>query len=90
MQNLHLERGEEKRKNMKYRVLTPLAKIGQTFVVGAEIEISDKAEAERMIAANIVAPIVRGIRVETADLKPVGVETTATHVAAAKIGRKKG
>jgi hypothetical protein len=90
---------------MKYKVLTPLAQIGKPYMVGDLIEISDKAEAERMIAANIVAPlkVERGIRVETADLKPVGVEKAATHVAAtpdagasrrparaaAKTGRKK-
>lgn len=82
---------------MKYRVLTPMARIGQPFAVGDEIEINDKAEAERMIAANIVAPIKgeREIRVETADLSlkrdasrnPVGVEKTAKVV---KAGRKKG
>lgn len=60
-----------------------MARIAQPFFVGDEIEIEDKAEAERMIAAGNVAPIKveREIRVETADAQPVGVETTATHVA---------
>lgn len=59
-----------------------------------------------MIEAGIIAPIppqggasrtgAREIRVETADLKPVGVETTGLKTAgakipkAAKIGRKRG
>ena len=82
---------------MKYRVVTPLARIGQAFAVGDVIEIADKAEAQRMIAADIVAPLKgnREIQVETADLslerdatrKPVWVEKTAT---AAKSRGKKG
>jgi hypothetical protein len=82
---------------MKYKVVTPLARIGQGFAVGDLIEIVDKAEAARMIAANIVAPIKgeREIRMETADLEPVGVETTGRKPAGvdksktAKTGRKK-
>jgi hypothetical protein len=63
---------------MKYKVLKPMARIGQPYMVGDLIEIEDKAEAGRMIAADIIAPIAgaRQIPVETADLKPVGVEKT--------------
>jgi hypothetical protein len=74
---------------MKYRVVTPLARIGQAFAVGDLIEIQDKAEAARMIAANIVAPItgMRETPVETAVVKHSGVEKA---VKAVKPGRKKG
>jgi hypothetical protein len=61
---------------MKYKVVTPLARIGQAFLVGDLIEIENKAEAERMIAANIVAPIKgeRETRVETTDQQTAGAE----------------
>jgi len=72
---------------MKYKVLTPMARIGQAFAVGDLIEITDKAEAERMITAGIVAPIAgaRQILAEIADLEPVGVETTSQKSAVVKI-----
>lgn len=78
---------------MKYKVLKPMARIGQPFMVGDVIEIADKAEAERMIAADIVAPISgsRQIPVETADLNPVGVEKTVKTGSPRKAGAgKKG
>lgn len=64
---------------MRYKVLTPMARIGEAFRVGDLIEIPDKAEAQRLIAAGHIAPIsgAREVAVETADLKPVGVEKTA-------------
>lgn len=75
---------------MRYTVLTPMARIGEAFRVGDLIEIPDKAEAQRMIAAGHIAPIsgTREVAVETADLKPVGVEK-AVKTAKAKPTRKK-
>jgi len=71
---------------MKYKVLTPLARVGQPFQVGDLIEIENQAEADRMEAAGIVAPIKneRETRVESADIKPSAVEK------AVKSSRKKG
>jgi hypothetical protein len=72
---------------MKYKVLMPLAKIGQPFFVGDLMEIENKAEAERMIEAGIVAPVKveREIRVETTDAQMPAVEK-----AVKKTGEKRG
>lgn len=77
---------------MRYQVVTPFARLHpkegmQTFTHGDSVDITDKAEAARMIAAGILAPVQdrREIPVETADLKPVGVEK-----AVKTGGRKKG
>lgn len=78
---------------MKYTVVTPLSRMHpkeglQTFTHDDLIDIPDKAEAARMIAAGILAPVkgrdMQETEVETADLKPVGVEQ------AVKRGPKKG
>ena len=74
----------------KYRVVTPLARMHpkeglQSFTHGDEIEVADKGEAARMIAAGIVEPLKGGREViETADLKPIGLEK------AVKTGPRKG
>lgn len=76
---------------MKYRVLIPMARTAQGFAVGDLIEIADKAEAERMIAAGIIAPIEREMRVETADIKSSAVEKTVKASSPHKAGAgKKG
>ena len=75
---------------MKYRVVTPLARTHPTngtevFTHGDMIEVTDKAEAARMIEAGIIAPLKDQREViEIADEKPVGVEKAVKH------GPKKG
>lgn len=67
---------------MKYRVITPLSRMHpaeglQTFTTGDPIDIENKGEAARLIAAGIIAALGKGDRdipVETADQRMDGVE----------------
>jgi hypothetical protein len=73
---------------MKYKVLKPMARLGQPFAVDDLIEIENEAEAERMIAAYMIAPIAE----ETDELQPVDTPIAAKVAEPAKtskIGKKK-